>query len=100
MEFGIASVAGITVIAWIVGLIWKNATRLNNRWIPVACGVIGMILGVVAWLTNMPDFPAQDVINAMAVGAVSGLSATGIHQIAKQLTSSAEDPSANDDTTE
>ena len=33
----------------------------------------------------MPDFPANDVINAAAIGVVSGLAATGINQIGKQL---------------
>ncbi|MEE1497332.1 MAG: enolase, partial [Clostridium sp.] len=33
----------------------------------------------------MPDFPAQDVINAAAVGIASGLAATGINQAVKQL---------------
>ena len=55
MDFGIASVAGITVI----------------------CYLAGMFI--------MPDFPAQDVINAAAIGIVSGLAATGINQAAKQL---------------
>ena len=33
----------------------------------------------------MPDFPAGDIITAIAVGIVSGLAATGAHQIYKQL---------------
>ena len=34
----------------------------------------------------MPDFPAQDVISAAAVGIVSGLAATGADQAVKQMT--------------
>ncbi|RGY90747.1 enolase, partial [Hungatella hathewayi] len=48
-------------------------------------GVIGAILGVAGMYT-MPDFPAADIINAAAVGTVSGLAATGINQAYKQLT--------------
>ena len=33
----------------------------------------------------MPDFPAGDQLTAIAVGIVSGLSATGVNQIYKQL---------------
>ena len=33
----------------------------------------------------MPDFPATDYITAVAVGIVSGLAATGVNQIGKQL---------------
>lgn len=85
MEFGIVSVAAITVIAFLVGYICKTAEPIQDKWIPIICGVTGLVLGVVAFYIKMPDFPAQDVINAAAIGAVSGFAATGIHQIDKQL---------------
>lgn len=84
MGFGIASVAAITVITYVVGMAVKN-TKLDNKWIPVICGVVGAILGVVGLATNMPDFPATDYITAIAVGVVSGLASTGVNQITKQL---------------
>ena len=85
MDLGIASVAAITVIAYLIGYIWKTADPLDDKWIPCVCGVAGCILGIVAYLIKIPDFPANDVINAAAVGIVSGLAATGINQIGKQL---------------
>ena len=45
--------------------------------------VCGGILGVVG-LYTMSDFPAGDVINAIAVGMASGLAATGVNQLYKQ----------------
>ena len=84
MDFGIASVAAITVIAYLVGEVIK-ATGLDNKWIPVVCGVVGGVLGVVGMFI-MPDFPGTDSITAVAVGIVSGLAATGINQAVKQLT--------------
>ena len=39
----------------------------------------------VAGLFVMPDFPAGDVITACAVGIVSGLAATGVDQMVKQM---------------
>ena len=83
MDFGIAGVAAITVIAYLVGLAVK-ATALPNRWIPVICAAVGGALGV-AGLYTMPDFPAADMLTAIAVGIVSGLAATGIDQTVKQL---------------
>ena len=83
MDFGIAGVAVITVIAYLVGLAVK-ATALPNRWIPVICAAVGGALGV-AGLYTMPDFPATDILTAVAVGIVSGLAATGIDQTVKQL---------------
>ena len=44
MEFGIASVAAITVVCYLAGVIAK-ATTLDNKWIPVICGVLGGALG-------------------------------------------------------
>ena len=83
MDFGIAGVAAITVIDYLIGSAVK-ATTLDNRWIPSICGTVGGILGVLA-MRIMPDFPATDYITAVAVGIVSGLAATGVNQIGKQL---------------
>ena len=46
MEIGIASVAAITVICYLVGLIVK-ASGLNDKYIPICCGVAGAVLGLV-----------------------------------------------------
>ena len=83
MDFGIAGVAAITVIAYLVGMGVK-ASPMNDKWIPVVVGVVGAVLGVVGMLT-MPNFPATDYITAIAIGIVSGLAATGAHQIGKQM---------------
>lgn len=83
MEFGIASVAGITVICYLAAQAVK-ATNLDNKWLPVICGVLGGILGVVG-LYWIPEYPAQDIITAIAVGIMSGFAATGVNQVYKQL---------------
>lgn len=57
--------------------------KINDKYIPEICGTAGVILGIVG-LFVMPDFPAQDVITAAAVGAVSGLAAVGVNQCVKQ----------------
>ena len=33
----------------------------------------------------MPEFPAEDVMNAVAIGIVSGLASTGVNQVYKQI---------------
>lgn len=83
MDFGIASVAAITVIVYIVGMLVK-ASPLADKWIPAICGVVGGVLGIAGMFT-MPEFPAQDVISAFAVGIVSGLASTGADQMVKQM---------------
>ena len=84
MNLGIASVAGITIICYLFGLGIK-VSPIDSKWIPLIIGVVGGALGVVGFVTKMPDFPANDVITAVAVGITSGLSATGVDQLGKQL---------------
>ena len=81
---GIGSVAAITVICYLAGVVVKATPFDNNGLIPIVCGLLGGILGVVGMLF-MPDFPADDFLTAAAVGIVSGLAATGANQIGKQL---------------
>lgn len=82
MDFtGVVSVVGITVVCYLIGMVAK-ATTIDNKWIPVIVGVAGAILGVVGMYV-ITDFPATDVINALAVGIVSGLASTGADQIKK-----------------
>ena len=84
MDFGITSVVAITVITYLIGMGCKSFEKLDNKYIPVICGLVGAVLGVVGMQT-MADFPAKDVLNAVAVGIVSGLASTGANQIGKQL---------------
>lgn len=84
MDFGIASVAAITVICYLAGLIAK-ALPLDDRYIPIVCGVCGAVLGVAGLYLGLPDFPANDPLTALSVGIVSGLAATGANQVFKQM---------------
>ena len=84
MDFGIASVAAITVICYLIGLVVK-VSGLDNKWIPAIVGLCGAILGVAGLYLGLLDFPATDPLTAVAVGIVSGLAATGVNQAVKQL---------------
>ena len=85
-NLGIASVAAITVITYLMGMAVR-ASRMDNKWIPIICGVCGGIIGALALAFHMPDFPAEDYFTAVAVGIMSGLTATGVNQIFKQMKS-------------
>lgn len=80
----VGTVIAIVVIAYLVGLAAKLIPGIDDRVIPVIVGVVGAVLGVVG-MYYMPDFPAHDVLNAIAIGIVSGLSSTGVNQIYKQV---------------
>lgn len=75
---GIAAIPVITVICFLVAEAVK-ATPLDNKWLPLICGLFGGILGVVAMFI-MPEFPGKDYLTSIAIGVVSGFAATGIHQ--------------------
>lgn len=73
----------IIVITYLIGVCAKECQKINDEAIPAIVGIAGGILGVVGMYV-IPDFPANDVMNAMAVGIVSGLASTGVNQVFKQ----------------
>ena len=82
-SLGIGGVAVITVICFLVGQLVK-ATGLTTSIFPVIVGVAGGA-GRAGHIRHA-EFPATDYMTAVAVGIVSGLAATGINQVYKQLT--------------
>ena len=80
----IATVGAITVISYLVGMACKAVDSIPDKYIPVIVGTVGAILGVIG-LYTVTDFPANDILNALAVGIASGLASTGANQIVKQL---------------
>ena len=81
--FGFTEIAAIVVICYLIGEAVK-VSPVDNKYIPIIVGVAGGILGVVA-LEVIPGLEVNNVLDAIASGIVSGLSATGINQIGKQL---------------
>jgi len=81
--FGISGFAAITVLCYLLGLCVK-LSPLDDKFIPLICGTFGAALGA-AGLYLLPDFPAKDLLTALAMGAVSGFAATGMDQGVKQL---------------
>ena len=79
----VGTVLAIVVITYLIGLGAKNIYTIKDEAIPVIVGVCGGILGVVGMFV-MPDFPAHDILNAIAIGIVSGLASTGVNQAWKQ----------------
>lgn len=82
---GIAAIPVITVICYLIAEGIK-ATPMDEKWLPVICGALGAILGVVALYVSPDITPAKDILTAIAIGIVSGFAATGIHQAFHQFT--------------
>lgn len=85
MDFAqVSTVVSIVVITYLIGLAAKAIPSVKDNYIPIIVGVAGGILGVVGMYV-IADFPVNDVLNAIAVGIVSGLASTGVNQIYKQV---------------
>lgn len=79
----VSTVVAIVVIAYLIGYGAKVVSHVKDEVIPVIVGVCGGILGVVGMYV-IPDFPANDILNAISIGIVSGLASTGVNQVWKQ----------------
>lgn len=84
----VSTVVAIVVITYLIGYAAKQIPKVKDSYIPVIVGVAGGILGIIGMYV-IPDFPANDILNAIAVGIVSGLSSTGVNQIYKQVKNNA-----------
>lgn len=77
----------ITIICLLIGMGLKQINKIPNKFIPVIVGFIGGLIAIPG-MYIMKDFPANDVITAISIGIMSGLSSTGVHQVYKQTTKS------------
>ena len=70
----------IAVAAFIVGQIIKSL-KVPNKFIPLICGVLGAVLGIV-----LPTvFVGKDVVTCGILGLALGWGATGGYETVKQL---------------
>ena len=75
-DFQIPIIVGICLC---IGYVVKKWIKdLDNKWIPTICAVVGLIIAL--WIGGWQVTP-QIVLE----GLFSGLSATGLHQLFKQL---------------
>ena len=78
------TVLAIVVITYLIGLAVKQVKNVKDEVIPVIVGIAGGVLGVVGMYV-IPDYPAHDIMNAIAVGIASGFASTGVNQAYKQI---------------
>ena len=99
-ESTFAAIPAIVIMVYLVAELFKQIFKNNKdakQYIPIICGATGLVLGVVCycfWPTVIAG--AENAFTAAAIGTFSGLSATGVNQIWKQITK----PSKSEETTE
>ena len=76
----VPTVVAIIVITYLIGYASKQIPQVKDNIIPIIVGVAGGILGVVGMFV-IPGYPADNILDAIAVGIVSGMASTGVNQI-------------------
>lgn len=84
LDIGLSSAVAIVVICYLVGYGLKAWDKFDDRKIPVIMGIVGAALGIAAFYIAPEVVMADDPLTAIAIGILSGLSATAINQIYKQ----------------
>lgn len=85
-EYQIPIIVGICLC---IGYIVKKWIKdEDHKWIPTICAVLGFVLA--AWIAKW-QFTPQVILQ----GVFSGLSATGLHQLFKQLIEGQKDKQAD-----
>lgn len=83
MELGIASVAAITAVTYLIGMAVK-ATGAADKWIPTICGAAGARRGRMGGRSQ--GFSRARLAQCRGGRHRVRLAATGVHQSVKQLT--------------
>lgn len=80
-------------VYWIIAIIkyTVDGNETFKRFIPLIAAGLGIALGIVAYYLVPGIVPADNVVVAIIVGGASGLSATGVNQIFKQLKDKGDD---------
>ena len=85
-ELGFIAFPAIVVICYLAGATLKAINNESlDKFIPVICGFLGGLIGVIVFLTIPGYIPADNWLMALAIGIVSGFAATGINQVYKQF---------------
>ena len=81
------AIPAITVICYFLAQAYKAFApedKYKHKHIPVLCGALGGILGVLCYLFITGYIPAENPLVAAAIGLASGWAATGVNQTLKQ----------------
>ena len=92
MDLGFTAIPCNTVLCYVAAEIFKSvdAKDEDKKYLPVITGCLGLVLGIVAFITTPTVISAaNDVFTAAAIGAVSGFASTGINQVYKQFSKAA-----------
>lgn len=88
-----ASVPAIMAICWLMAEVYRWAiadedgkpkNRKAEAFVPILCGLIGLLLGVITYYQNPAVIHSDNVLAAAANGITSGLASAGVGSIARK----------------
>lgn len=82
----IVSIPVVVTVVYAIIEVYKAVFKSEKakRAIPIVAGVLGAILGIVAFFACPAIVPTDNVFLAAVMGLFSGLGAVGVNQIYKQ----------------
>ena len=74
------TVSGIVAfVTLILGQITKKLGLVNKKYIPIQSVVIGLVSGLITWLTDLDT----NIVSAMITCLISSLCASGLYDVAE-----------------
>ena len=87
----VVPILAISIILYCLCEILKGTVLKNNEdfkaVLPYTCAILGAIFAVIVFCFNPDLIGAKNILDAIVEGAISGLVATGSHQLYKQFSS-------------
>lgn len=78
----------VAIVLYIIGMAIKKAKYIDDKYIPLILGVIGIVLAAIWVFANVPLNTTQDILMAIFTSIVQGILVAGlstyINQIIKQ----------------
>lgn len=77
MELTISGI--VAFVTLILGQITKKLGLVDKKYIPIQSVVIGLVSGLIAWLTELDT----NIVSAMITCLISSLCASGLYDVAE-----------------
>ena len=75
----------VALVLYIIGLAIKKAEYINDKYIPLILGVIGIVLSAIWVFANSPLNTTQDVLMAVFTSIIQGILVAGLSTYVNQL---------------
>ncbi len=86
----------IVPVLWVLGRLLKEASFLQNRWIPLILGIVGMLLAVCQMAGAAETLTLTEVFTALTQGLLCAGAAVYGHQLVKQTKKPTSDAGMED----